>query len=119
MSEDRFTADIARELSYAKQDIFDRTLRVIRNIADSKMRDAARVGKTSIDFEVPRSVFGRPPYETANMGRKLAEQLHADGFRVSGTHVRFSISWGRCVQEQQPETVIQVPVPKIRPKKYN
>jgi hypothetical protein len=114
----RLVAEVARELSYAKQDAFDKTMQVIRDIADAKIRDAARCGKTSVQFEVPRSMFGRPPYELALMGRRLAEQLYSDGYKVVGTHSNMNVTWRRSSQpssarhQQQQSSVIQVPVPK-------
>lgn len=114
--ETRLTADVARELSYIKQDSFEKTLQTIRMMVDSQIRDAAKMGRTKVDVEVPRSVFGRPPYDLAEMGKRLAQQMYADGFAISGTYSRLCLSWNREEKKKPAKNgggnVINVPVPK-------
>lgn len=93
MSETRFTADNARDILYARQDVFDRTLAIIRGIVDTQIRDAARAGKHSLTLTVPPSVFGREPYDLATMGKALARQLYEDQYEVTGTCARLVVSW--------------------------
>lgn len=111
MSEVRLTADAARDISYARQDAFDRTLAIIRNMVDTQIKDSARQGSIETVVEVPRTVFGREPYNTAFMGKALASQLHGDGFSVSGTCTRLKVSWAPSGQPLAAPAIV-VPVPK-------
>lgn len=94
MSETRITAEKARDVVYARKDVFDRTLNIIRNMVDTKVLEEAQRGGYSATISVPKSVFGREPYDYVVMGKALAEQLYGDGFTVTGTFTRMAVSWG-------------------------
>ena len=91
---DRFTADQALDISHSKHEAFDKTLGIIRNMIDNQIRDAAKMGKQSVNIEIPRTVFGRESFDVIEMGRALADHLFEDKFNVTGTYTRFIISWG-------------------------
>ena len=90
----RLTVTDARELMNIKKDAFVKTLGIIRQMADSCIRDASRRGKDCITFEIPHSVFGRESYDQKSMGRALAEQYYADGYDVTGTIFKLVVTWG-------------------------
>ena len=92
--QDRFTADHALDISKGRHEAFEKTMNIIRNMIDSQIRDAAKMGKQSVAIEIPRTVFGRETFDIIEMGRALADQLWEDKFTVTGTYTRFNISWG-------------------------
>jgi hypothetical protein len=89
----RFSAKSAKEIMMAKQDSFDKTLETIRLTVDSTIKDAAKMGKGSVSFKIPANVFGHEPYNPAEMGKALVDQLFADGYEVTGTYSNTVISW--------------------------
>jgi hypothetical protein len=113
MSESRFTADEARDILYARQDVFERTLAIIRGMVDTQLKDAARQGKASVHIVVPPSVFGREPYNIAVMGRTLAKQLYEDKYDVAGTCTNMIVSWASR-DPPNPNAVVAVDKKKKR-----
>ena len=89
----RLTAKDARDILSIKEASFDRTLNLVRGTCDTAIKDASKLGKHTINFEVPQRIWGREIYDRGVMGSKLAKQLFEDGFDVSGTTVRLTISW--------------------------
>jgi hypothetical protein len=87
-------AERAREYMKLRLDSFAKTMRVIRTMVDSAIKDAARLGNSSVTVNMPGSVFGHEPYNLAKMGEGIAKELFQDGFDVSGTYARMTISWG-------------------------
>lgn len=119
MSEVRFTAEHARDITFARREAFERTMSIIRAMLDTQIKDAARLGKQSIVIEVPRTVFGREPYNVVTMGKELAKNLSGDGFAVRGTCTRLEITWEdrknneqQLVKKPRQRVVIDVPRPK-------
>jgi hypothetical protein len=119
--QDRFTADHALDITMSRHEAFEKTMSIIRNMIDSQIRDAAKMGRQSVNIEIPRTVFGRESFDPIEMGRSLAEQLFEDKFNVTGTYTRFIISWGekktpRSNKIVKPNAktnpVISLPVPK-------
>jgi len=106
MSETRITADQARDVVYARRDVFDRTLNIIRNMVDTKILEEAQRGGYSATITIPKSVFGREPYDYVVMGRGLAEQLYGDGFTVTGTFARMVITWGKDMTTGKRSTAV-------------
>ena len=95
-------ARAAKELMLARRDGFDRALATVRNMADSAVRLAAGSGKHAVTVQVPRSIFGFEPFDQVEMGRALANQLFSDGFRVSGSYLQMTISWGEPTPYSAP-----------------
>jgi hypothetical protein len=80
---------------------------------DASIKDAAKMGKKSITVNVPGSVFGHEPYNLAEMGKELANQLFADDYQVAGTYAKMTISWADVTEKKKdPSIVIRVPKPK-------
>jgi hypothetical protein len=108
----------------AKQDTFDRTLRTIRVMVDSAIKDAARLGKRSVTINIPGAVFGHEPYNLAEMGKAMAHQLTADDYTVSGSYAQMTVMWSEAPRsaakreqmQSGSSSIINVPKPKPPPK---
>lgn len=110
----RLNAKYARDIMLAKQDRFDKTLATIRTMVDSSIKEAAKLGRRSVTVNVPCSVFGHEPYNLAEMGKALADQLFADDYQVSGTYSKMLISWADppVSEKKSYSAVIKVPRPQ-------
>lgn len=102
------SAERARELMVSSQENFDESLAIIRHICDHEIEEAAQKHRSSIMFSVPQSLFGREEYSISNMGKRLAMQLHDDGYDIEGSSKSFRITWGQS----------QIQVPQI-PREYS
>jgi hypothetical protein len=113
----RLHARNAREMMLAKQDSFDRTLKVVRNMVDSSIKDAARMGKKSVTVNVPSSVFGHEPYNPVDMGKALSNELFGDDYQVTGTYAKMTISWSSQEKVDRKPSVQSpvVKVPRLKP----
>lgn len=89
----RLTASEARDLMNIKKEAFVKTLGILRQMADSNIKEASRRGRDYLDFDIPQSVFGRESYDPRAMGRALAEQYYEDGYDVTGTPLKLNIKW--------------------------
>ena len=89
----RLTASEARDLMNLKKDAFYKTMGILRQMADTSIREASRRGRDGITFDVPASVFGRESYDPRSMGKALAEQYYEDGYDVTGTPTKLKIRW--------------------------
>lgn len=88
------TAERARELMSMSQESFEESLSVVRQMCDHDIEEAAQRHRSSIAFAVPQSLFGREAYDVSKMGKRLALQLHADGYDIVGSSKSFRITWG-------------------------
>lgn len=95
----RLTAQEARDLMCIKKECFTKTLSIIRQMCDISLRDTSRRGSSSMQFDVPQTVWGRDSYDHHSMGKALAKQLFDDGFDVTGTTTKLLISWGSQGEE--------------------
>lgn len=107
----RLTAQEARDLLNIKKESFEKTLSIIRQMADSSVQDVSRRGHSEVKFDVPLLVWGRDSYDQGTMGKALAEQLFEDGFDVTGTTSRLIISWKVAPVGEQTQ-----PIASPRPK---
>jgi hypothetical protein len=115
----RMTADEAIEISETKTYAFERTLAVIRSMVDGEIRTAAKLGKRSVKYLVPLTVFGHEHYDINAMGKALARQLYEDKFTVTGTCSLITISWGPEPEKEPccaplPSSMKQSTTPQIR-----
>lgn len=94
LSSKPLTADRARDMMTISQENFETALRAIRNIVDEEITEAARHHKGEVVYRVPASLYGYDHYNIDHMGRRLAKELHKDGFSVDGSTRMFTISWG-------------------------
>ena len=105
------------DISICRHEAFEKTMGIIRNMIDSQIRDAAKMGKQSVTVEIPKSVFGRESFDIVQMGSSLADSLWSDKFNVRGTYTRFVISWGDSSKKKsstdgRAKMVINVPTPR-------
>lgn len=89
----KINANKARELSNKKEEIFQQTLDIIRQMCDSNITDACIQGCGSTKFTVPVSVFGRDSYDLHKMTIELAKQMYHDGYNVVGKKNYLTIIW--------------------------
>lgn len=101
-------AERAREIMRLRLDSFAKTKRVIRSMIDAAVKDAAKLGKSAVTINMPASVFGHEPYNLSKMGIEITKELFRDGFDVSGTYARMSISW----QEGRPSSILKKHLPQ-------
>jgi hypothetical protein len=92
----RLKASEARDLMTIRQEAFNRTLGIIRQMCDTTIRETSQSNKAHfIEYEVPRSVFGCEAFDQSAMGKALAQELYVDGFDVKGTSKKLRISWAK------------------------
>lgn len=94
LSSKTLSAERARDLMAMSQDNFDNALAVIRHMCDVQIEDAAKKYLGEIIFKIPTSLFGYDHYNVDDMGRRLAHNLNADGFGISGMPSMFKVIWG-------------------------
>ena len=91
----RLKASDARSMMTLKQENFNKTLGIIRQMCDNLIRETSQSGKTTfIEYEVPKTVFGCDSFDQGTMGKALAKELYEDGYDVKGTAKKLKISWG-------------------------
>jgi len=100
-----FQANEARKLVSDNRDALGVTAGMVRNTIDSKICEAARRGRPGTTYAVPGSMFGRPPFERADLAEAVAANLRADGYAVAiagsgGSQIQLSISWERPPSQQ-------------------
>ncbi len=110
----RLKAGTVREVCDARRVGFRQTANIIRTDIDSQIMDAASGGLNCAMIDIPKHYMGREGYDWVQMGRAIVDQLIADGFCVTGTYIRFRVSWDRSVNasaKSQPKktTVITIP----------
>ena len=105
----RVKAAAVRDIFNAKRTEFKRTASVLRAQLDSQITEAASQGSGFVVIEVPRYCIGREPYDWVQMGKALVEQLVEDGYYVTGTYVRFRVTWDAPVKKPKP-TGITIPI---------
>lgn len=111
-------ADVLREIAALRQNEFFKTLSMLRAQFNLVVIEAMRQNMSSVLIEVPQSYVGREPYDPVEMGKALVEQFKEDGYAVSGTYLRFTVSWAakhqqvRIPESKEPEPMIKVPKAK-------
>lgn len=110
----RMKADVLREIAALRKNEFYKTLSMMRAQFNLAVMDAVTQNKKSVLLEVPPSYVGREPYDPVEMGKALVDQFKEDGYVVSGTYLRFTVSWAAAQKEKnaEPEPLIRVPKPK-------
>lgn len=89
----RLRAEEARGFMSYQQESFRKAQGLVRQMCDSAIKDASKLGKGFLIFDVPSSAFGYNTYDVSEMGRALAHELHADGYDISGTTKKLRITW--------------------------
>lgn len=115
----RMKASLVREIAQLRQSEFLRTLAMLRAQVDLRIMDAATQSLKSVSIAVPLSYVGREPYDAVDMGKALVEQLREDGYAVSGTFLKFSVSWAKAVSPHKVAAASddEIVVVKASPKK--
>lgn len=109
----RLTANQARGLYSTKEESFRRTLGIIRQLCDEKIKERANAGMSSLTYEVPKAIFGQDTYDHKTMGRSLAVDLHRDGYLISGKSTCLVISW-IDPSDSLPASIVVAPPKKPR-----
>jgi hypothetical protein len=112
-------AEVLREIAALRQNEFFKTMSMLRAQLNLVVMEAATTqNRKSVVLEVPQSYVGREPYDPVEMGKALVEQFKEDGYTVSGTYLRFTVSWSASPQakpvstSKEPEPLIRVPKAK-------
>lgn len=106
----RLCADTVRDVSYMKKVEFDKTLSVIRAEIDDMIMKGAIKGTTFIYVDIPRQYLGREPYDWTQMGKAIVKGLIEDGYHVSGTYIKFKLTWYKGLEKAlSKKTLINVP----------
>ena len=112
----RMKADVVREVAALRQNEFFKTAAVLRTQANSLIMEAAAQNKKSAAIEIPEAFSGREPYDPIEMGKTLVTQLREDGYRVSGTYLKFSVFWDQQQQRKEESPIVRVPKPMAKKK---
>lgn len=115
----RIKASTIRDISSARKTEFKRTVSVLRAQIDSQILEAGSQGLGSVLIDVPRHYIGREPYDWIQMGKALVELLLEDGYYVSGTYVRFKVSWEQPVRAAATTAApkAMITIPSIKPRR--
>ena len=107
-------ANLVREIAALRQNEFFKTMAMLRAQFNLLIMEAATQYQKSVIIEVPRSYVGREPYDSIEMGKSIVQQLQEDGYVVTGTFLRFKVSWEQPQSSQKkaessPRPLIRVP----------
>lgn len=109
----RVKANTVRDICSVRKTEFKGTANVILAEINKQILEAAGHGRESVLVEIPRHYMGREPYDWAEMGKAVVELLLEDGYYMSGTYVRFKLTWDRHLsrskQAQAPKPLITIP----------
>jgi hypothetical protein len=94
-------ASIVREIAQLRQGEFLKTLAMMRAQVDLQVMEAATQSLKGVNIIVPISYVGREPYDVIEMGKTLVEQLQADGYTVTGTFLKFRVSWDKATSPRK------------------
>lgn len=114
----RMKAGLVREISALRKSEFYKTLAMLRAQVNLLIMEAATQSLKSVMIEVPLSYVGREPYDAVDMGKALVEQLQADGYTMTGTFLKFRVSWDREIAARKKTAddspIIAVPATRKR-----
>ena len=95
-------ATLVREIAALRQGEFLKTLAMMRAQVNLLIMEAATQSLKGVTVEIPLSYVGREPYDAVDMGKALVEQLRLDGYAVTGTFLKFRVSWDKAIKTPSP-----------------
>jgi hypothetical protein len=107
----RVKANTVRDICSVRKSEFKGTANIILAEINKQILEAAGNGRESLLVEIPRHYMGRDAYDWVDMGRTVVELLLEDGYYMSGTYVRFKLTWDRHVTKkpQASKPLITIP----------
>lgn len=110
----RVKANTVRDICSARKTEFRQTASVLRSQIDERIMEAASQGQGSVVIDVPRHYMGREPYDWVQMGKAIVAQILADGYYVSGTYIRFKLTWDHPIAK--PKTIVAplISIPSLK-----